>query len=79
MENSKAINIKHTSHSDDPPAIEPLLIDSDELARMLSVTKRFIVKHRNKIAGAVKIGGVWRFKLSDIRMRIATGKDIFVK
>jgi hypothetical protein len=59
--------------------IESELINSKELALLLSVSKKFIEKHRNKIAGAIKIGGVWRFRIADIRMRIATGKDIFIK
>lgn len=58
---------------------EPELIDSDDLSQMLSVSKKFIEKHRNRIAGAIKIGGVWRFRVADIRMRLATGKDIFIK
>lgn len=58
---------------------EPELIDSKELAQMLSVSTKFIEKHRNRIAGAMKIGGCWRFRVADIRKRIATGKDIILK
>ena len=57
-------------------AIGPELIDSAELAKLLSVSKKFIEKHRNRIVGSMKIGGVWRFRLSDIRVRIATGRDV---
>ncbi|MBN1578791.1 MAG: helix-turn-helix domain-containing protein [Chitinispirillaceae bacterium] len=59
--------------------IEPELIDSRELARLLSVSVKFIEKHRQHIAGGMKIGGAWRFRLSDIRSRIATGRDVVVK
>ncbi len=59
--------------------IEPELIDSRQLATMLSVSVKFVEKHRQHISGAMKIGGSWRFRLSDIRSRIATGRDIIVK
>lgn len=59
--------------------VEPVLIDTNDLAIMLSVSKKFIEKHRNRIVGAVKIGGVWRYKLAEIQKRIETGKSIFVK
>jgi hypothetical protein len=60
-------------------AIEPELIDSKQLANMLSVSTKFIEKHRQHIAGSIKIGGAWRFRVADIRVRIATGRDIIVK
>lgn len=59
--------------------IEPELIDTRQLATLLSVSTKFIEKHRQHIAGSMKIGGAWRFRLSDIRSRIATGRDIVVK
>ena len=59
--------------------IEPELIDTRQLATMLSVSVKFIEKHRHRIAGSMKIGGSWRFRLSDIRSRIATGRDIIVR
>ena len=59
--------------------IEPELIDSRELARLLSVSVKFIEKHRHHIAGSMKIGGSWRFRLADIRSRIVTGRDIIVR
>lgn len=55
---------------------EPELIDSKQLAAILSVSVKFIEKHRRRIAGAMQIGRSWRFRLADIRSRIATGRDI---
>lgn len=56
--------------------MEKEYVSSKELALMLSVSRKFIEKHRNRIAGAQKIGGCWRFSLSEIRKRLAAGKDI---
>jgi len=36
--------------------IEPELIDSRQLATLLSVSTKFIEKHRHHIAGSMKIG-----------------------
>jgi|GEM_PF-2753704 len=58
---------------------EPELITTNELASMLSMSKKFIETHRNRIVGAVKIGGVWRYNIQLIRQRIAAGRDIFNK
>jgi hypothetical protein len=57
---------------------EPELIDSATLAAMLSVSRKFIEKHRFGIAGAMKIGGCWRFRVQVIRARLATGRDIIL-
>jgi hypothetical protein len=59
--------------------IEPELIDSEELAKMLAVSKKFIEKHRHNIAGAMKVGRVWRFRVADIRARLVTGRNIFIE
>jgi hypothetical protein len=59
--------------------IEPELISSVELAKMLSVSTKFIEKHRNRIVGSMKIGSVWRFRVADIRQRIVTGRNIFIQ
>jgi hypothetical protein len=56
--------------------LEPELITTEKLAELLSVSKKFIEKHRNRIAGSLKIGGVWRFNVKVIRQRIAAGRDI---
>jgi len=58
---------------------DPELIDTRELARMLSMSKKTIEKHRCNIVGAVKIAGCWRFHLPTIRARLATGRDIIAK
>lgn len=55
---------------------EPELITTEQLAKMLSVSKKFIEKHRNRIVGSLKVGGLWRFQVNEIRKRIATGRDI---
>jgi hypothetical protein len=59
--------------------IEPELITSEELASLLSVSKKFVEKHRNRIIGSMKIGGCWRFNIQIIRQRLATGRDIILK
>ena len=59
--------------------IEPELIDSKTLAKLLSVSVKFIEKHRKNIVGSRKIGRNWRFNIANIRSRITTGKDIIVK
>jgi hypothetical protein len=57
---------------------EPELIDTRQLAEVLSLSKKFIETHRRRIAGAIKIGRVWRFNLQIIRSRLASGRDIFI-
>jgi hypothetical protein len=59
--------------------IEPELITTEELSKMLSISKKFIETHRNRIVGAVKIGRVWRYNIQLIRQRIAAGRDIVNK
>lgn len=59
--------------------IEPELISTEQLAQLLSVSKKFIETHRNRIVGAVKVGRIWRFNLQLIRQRIAAGRDIVNK
>ena len=51
-------------------------VSSKELAEMLSVSRKFVEKHRSRIPGAVKIGYHWRFNLPEIRRRLATGKNL---
>jgi hypothetical protein len=55
---------------------EPELIDSTTLAAMLSVSKKFVEKHRHSIAGSYKLGGVWRFRVKEIQARLVTGRPI---
>ena len=54
-------------------------VNSKELARMIAFSRKFIEKHRQYIAGAVKIGGQWRFSIAEIRARLVTGRDIIIK
>jgi hypothetical protein len=64
--------------TDQTQKTEPELIDSTTLAAMLSVSRKFIEKHRFSIAGGMKIGGCWRFRVQEIRARLATGRDIIL-
>ncbi len=59
--------------------VEKELIDSKELAVMLSVSKKYVEAHRHSIAGSQRVGRLWRFNLKEIRQRIATGRDIIEK
>jgi hypothetical protein len=59
--------------------VEPELITTEQLALLLSISKKFIETHRNRIVGAVKIGRVWRYNIQLIRQRIAVGRDIVNK
>lgn len=56
--------------------MEQELIDSEELAKLLSCSKKWVQKHRNRIVGSVKIGSMWRFRVQEIRARIAAGRNI---
>jgi hypothetical protein len=59
--------------------IEPLLIDSKELARLIGMSEKWVEVNRHKIIGAQKIGSRWRFNIEIIRGIIATGRDIIIK
>lgn len=56
--------------------MEPELLNSTQLAEMIGVSKKFVEKHRNRIAGSMQIGHLWRFNAAIIRSRIATGRNI---
>ena len=56
--------------------MEKMLIDSKQLAEMLSVSVKWVIKNRYRIAGAQKVGSMWRFNLQVIKTRLATGKDL---
>lgn len=58
--------------------LEKELITTEELAKMLSVSKKFIESHRNSIIGAMKIGRVWRFNIKQIRSNLASGKSVII-
>jgi len=53
-----------------------LLIDSRELSKMLSVSLKWVIKHRHKIVGSQKLGKLWRFNKQIIEKRIAQGLDV---
>ena len=55
---------------------EKVLVDSKELAEMLSVSVKYIEKIRHKIVGAQRIGRMWRFNLNIIQQRLSVGKNI---
>ena len=56
--------------------IEPELIDSRQLATMLSVSKKFIDKHTaaHRLPGMVRVGRLIRFRRLEIEKRLATGE-----
>ncbi|MDR2728068.1 MAG: hypothetical protein LBB56_02965 [Chitinispirillales bacterium] len=53
-----------------------ILIDTETLAALLSVSVTWIQDNRNRIAGRQKLGTMWRYNLPVIRKRLASGKDI---
>ena len=53
-----------------------LLIDSRELSEMLSVSLKWVIKHRHKIVGSQKLGKLWRFNKQIIENRISKGLDV---
>ena len=53
-----------------------LLIDSRELSKMLSVSLKWVIKHRHKIVGSQKLGKLWRFNKAIIENRISKGLDV---
>jgi hypothetical protein len=55
------------------------LIDSKAMAKLLGVSVKFIEKNRVRLAGAVKIGRIWRFDPLEVKSRIATGRDLLLK
>jgi len=55
---------------------EVVLIDSRQLAELLSMSKEFINKNRHRIIGAQKVGRVWRFHKQQILDKVETGQSI---
>ena len=53
-----------------------LLVDSRELSKMLSVSLKWVIKHRHTIIGAQKLGKLWRFNKEIIENRISKGLDV---
>ena len=60
---------------------EPEFLDTPQLARMLNVSKKSIIKWREqrRIPGAVKCGRVWRYSRNEIRKRLLSGKLLLDK
>jgi hypothetical protein len=50
-----------------------------ELAKLMSMSPSWVVKWRRHIAGAKKIGRVWRFERVVIDSRRARGESIIIK
>jgi hypothetical protein len=46
---------------------------TESLAVRLNVSKKFIVSHRQRIPGAMKIGRIWRFDKATVERRLASG------
>jgi hypothetical protein len=60
------------------PDVEQVLIDGNELAKMIGMTPRWVELNRHKIIGAQRVGGLWRYNLYIISSIIASGKNIVV-
>ena len=46
---------------------------TESLAERLNVSTKFIVTHRDKIPGAMKIGRVWRFDKNAVEKKLLSG------
>lgn len=46
---------------------------TESLAERLNVSTKFIVTHRGKIPGAMKIGRVWRFDKVAVEKKLLSG------
>jgi len=55
------------------------LLDRDQLAVMLNMSRKFIVKHTTsrRIPGMAKIGRMWRYRKSDILKALNKGQLLF--
>jgi len=53
--------------------------DSQDIAALMKMSLRWVVKHRHKIVGAKRVGRVWRFARAIIDAYLASGKDIIIK
>lgn len=56
--------------------IEQGFFSIDELAKYVGVSRKFVVKHveNRRIPGAVKVGRVWRFRISEVEKRLHCGE-----
>jgi len=55
-----------------------IMVDSKELARLLSLSVSYIQKNRTRIIGAQKFGWVWRFDIQKIRELLSRGLPILM-
>ncbi len=46
---------------------------TESLAIRLNVSKKFIVSHRRRISGAMKIGRIWRFDKAAVEKKLLSG------
>jgi excisionase family DNA binding protein len=46
---------------------------TESLAERLNVSRKFIVTHRQHIAGAIKVGRIWRFDKAAVEKRLLSG------
>jgi len=59
-------------------AVQPLLIDCNQLAQMVGKSKGWVYQNKHRIIGAQKVGGSLRFNLDTIRRVVASGKNIVI-
>jgi hypothetical protein len=45
-----------------------------QLARRCAVSVKFIEKHRRRLPGAMRVGGIWRWDRAAVERRILGGK-----
>ncbi|MDD5673274.1 MAG: helix-turn-helix domain-containing protein [Chitinivibrionales bacterium] len=46
---------------------------TESLASRLSVSKKFIIAHRQRLPGAMKIGRIWRFDKNSVEKKLLSG------
>ena len=61
--------------------VESEFVDTPQLATMLNVSVKSIIKWRaqKRIPGAIKCGRVWRFNRIEIRKRLLSGSFLLDK
>jgi len=58
--------------------IQPMLINSEQLAQMVGKSKGWVYQNKHRIIGTQKVGGSLRFNLDTIRRAVASGKNIVI-
>jgi len=59
--------------------VQPLLIDCEQLARMVGKSKGWVYQNKHKIIGVQWVGGSLRFSRGVICAAIASGRNIVQK